>query len=142
MAFRSVNHKQTREHEVGSGYIWSPYRNANGAFNQTYENMRHVRVGDVVFSYADGRIGAVGRVNAEASPSPKPVEFVATSATIGLTRLAGRGGLHARPKPLSPRSPSGPRGRFSQSSTHPSSRAAMAAKAAISPASRIRWGIC
>ena len=75
MAFWWVNHKQTREHEVSSGYIWSPYRNANGAFNQTYENMRHVRVGDVVFSYADGRIGAVGRVTAEATPSPKPVEF-------------------------------------------------------------------
>lgn len=75
MAFWWVNHKQTREHEVGSGYIWSPYRNANGAFNQTYENMRHVRVGDIVFSYADGRIGAVGRVTAEATPSPKPVEF-------------------------------------------------------------------
>lgn len=75
MAFWWVNHKQTREHEVGSGYIWSPYRNANGAFNQTYENMRHVRVGDIVFSYADGRIGAVGRVTVEASPSPKPVEF-------------------------------------------------------------------
>jgi hypothetical protein len=75
MAFWWVNHKQTREHEVGSGYIWSPYRNANGAFNQTYENMRHVHVGDIVFSYADGRIGAIGRVTAEASPSPKPVEF-------------------------------------------------------------------
>ena len=75
MAFWWVNHKQTREHEVGSGYIWSPYRNANGAFNQTYENMRYARVGDIVFSYADGRIGAVGRVTSEASPSPKPVEF-------------------------------------------------------------------
>lgn len=75
MAFWWVNHKQTRDHEVRGGYVWSPYRNANGAFNQTYENMRHVRVGDIVFSYAGGRIGAVGRVTAEASPSPKPVEF-------------------------------------------------------------------
>ena len=75
MAFWWVNHKQTREHEVRGGYLWSPYRNANGAFNQTYENMRHVRVGDMVFSYAGGQIGAVGRVTAAATPSPKPVEF-------------------------------------------------------------------
>lgn len=75
MAFWWVNHKQTREHEVRGGYIWSPYRNANGAFNQTYENMRHVQVGDIVFSFAHGRIGAVGRVTAAATPSPKPLEF-------------------------------------------------------------------
>lgn len=75
MAFWWVNHKQTREHEVRGGYLWSPYRNANGAFNQTYENMRHVRVGDIVFSYAGGQIGAVGLVTAAATPSPKPAEF-------------------------------------------------------------------
>ncbi|MGY0798891.1 HNH endonuclease [Lysobacter sp. A286] len=75
MSFWWVNHKQTREHEVGGGYIWSPYRNANGAFNQTYENMRHVKVGDIVFSFAHGYIGAVGRVTAAATPSPKPLEF-------------------------------------------------------------------
>lgn len=75
MAFWWVNHKQTRDHEVRGGYIWSPYRNANGAFNQTYENMRHVQAGDIVFSFAHGRIGAVGRATAAATPSPKPQEF-------------------------------------------------------------------
>jgi hypothetical protein len=75
MAFWWVNHMQTREHEVRGGYLWSPYRNANGAFNQTYENMRHTQAGDVVFSYAFGQIGAVGRVTAGALPSPKPIEF-------------------------------------------------------------------
>ncbi|TNJ34831.1 HNH endonuclease [Arenimonas terrae] len=75
MAFWWVNHKQTRDHEVRGGYLWSPYRNANGAFNQTYENLRHARVGDVVFSFANAQIGAVGRVTAAATPSPKPIEF-------------------------------------------------------------------
>ena len=75
MAFWWVNHKQTRAHEVRGGYLWSPYRNTNGAFNQTYENMKLVRPGDVVFSYANGHIGAVGRVTVAASPSPKPIEF-------------------------------------------------------------------
>lgn len=75
MAYWWVNHKQTRDHEVRGGYLWSPYRNANGAFNQTYENMKLARPGDIVFSYANGRIGAVGRVTETASPSPKPIEF-------------------------------------------------------------------
>ena len=104
MAFWWVNHKQTREHEVRGGYLWSPYRNANGAFNQTYENMRHVRVGDMVFSYAGGQIGAVGRVTAAATPSPKPVEF----GTVG-DYWANEGWLVEVdfipvPSPLSPRS--------------------------------------
>lgn len=75
MAFWWVNHKQTRDHEVRGGYVWSPMRNANGAINQTYENMTRVRPGDIVFSYAHGRLGAVGRVTEAAAASPKPSEF-------------------------------------------------------------------
>jgi hypothetical protein len=75
MAFWWVNHKQTRDHEVRGGYLWSPMRNANGGFNQTYQNMTLVRPGDIVFSYADGRIGAIGQVTEAASISPKPTEF-------------------------------------------------------------------
>ncbi|GAA5082842.1 HNH endonuclease [Lysobacter panacisoli] len=75
MAFWWVNHKQTREQEVQGGYMWSPLRNADGKFNQTYENMRLVRPGDIVFSYADGFIGDIGHVSEAASISPKPTEF-------------------------------------------------------------------
>ena len=75
MVFWWVNHKQTRDHEVRGGYLWSPYRNTNGAFNQTYENMKLVRPGDIIFSYAHRQIGAIGRVIEAASPSPKPIEF-------------------------------------------------------------------
>ncbi len=75
MAYWWVNHKQTREQEVRGGYLWSPMRNANGAFNQTYENMRRAQVGDVVFSYANGRLGAAGLVAVPATASPKPAEF-------------------------------------------------------------------
>jgi putative restriction endonuclease len=75
MAFWWVNHKQTRDHEVRGGYLWSPMRNADGRRNQTYENMRLVKPGDVVFSYAHGRIGAIGQVVEVAAASPKPVEF-------------------------------------------------------------------
>lgn len=75
MAFWWVNHKQTRDHEVRGGYLWSPFRNANGARNQTYDNMALATPGDIVFSYANGQVGAVGRVVHAASASPKPIEF-------------------------------------------------------------------
>ena len=75
MAFWWVNHKQTRDLEVRGGYLWSPFRNANGAFNQTYENMTLVRPGDLVLSFANGQIGAIGQVTEAASASPKPTEF-------------------------------------------------------------------
>lgn len=75
MAYWWVNHKQTREHEVRGGYLWSPIRNQNGAHNQSYDNMTLARPGDIVFSYANGRIGAVGIVMERASPCPKPPEF-------------------------------------------------------------------
>jgi putative restriction endonuclease len=75
MAFWWVNHKQTRDHEVRGGYLWSPMRNADGRRNQTYENMRLVKPGDVVFSYAHGRIGAIGQVVEGVTVSPKPIEF-------------------------------------------------------------------
>lgn len=75
MAFWWVNHKQTRHHEVRGGYLWSPIRNKDNSFNQSYENMKLVRPGDIVFSYANTQIGAVGRVTEAAFRSPKPHEF-------------------------------------------------------------------
>ena len=103
MAFWWVNHKQTRDHEVRGGYLWSPMRNSNGGFNQTYENMKLVRPGDVVFSYAHGRIGAIGQVTEAASASPKPTEF----GNVG-DYWANEGWLVGvyfapAPKPLSPK---------------------------------------
>jgi putative restriction endonuclease len=75
VAYWWVNHKQTRDHEVRGDYLWSPRQNRNGARNSTYDNMRKATPGDIVFSYANGLIGAVGVVMAPASPCPKPPEF-------------------------------------------------------------------
>jgi hypothetical protein len=52
--------------------MWSPKRNANGARNQFYENMREVATGDVVFSFCDARVKAIGVVTATAQTGPKP----------------------------------------------------------------------
>jgi hypothetical protein len=52
--------------------MWSPKQNANGARNQFYENMREVSAGDVVFSFCDTRVKAVGVVTGSADTGPKP----------------------------------------------------------------------
>ncbi|MDM7936795.1 MAG: HNH endonuclease signature motif containing protein [Cyanobium sp. CZS 48M] len=57
-----VNHKQTYRKETDGGYIWSPKANANGARNVTYDNLSRCQRGDVVFSYANGRISQLGLV--------------------------------------------------------------------------------
>lgn len=59
-AFWWVNHKQTWKAEYEHGYIWSPTANKNGATNQTYLNLKLVRSGDLVFSYAGGVVRGVG----------------------------------------------------------------------------------
>jgi putative restriction endonuclease len=57
-----VNHKLTARHEIDGGYLWSPKKPAKRASNVSHDNMTQAAPGDVVFSHADGRIGAVGVV--------------------------------------------------------------------------------
>jgi putative restriction endonuclease len=70
-----VNQNQTYRHEVSGGYLWSPKRKANGERNPFYDFMRQVAPGDVVFSFADTRISAVGIIRSHAYEAPKPLEF-------------------------------------------------------------------
>jgi putative restriction endonuclease len=75
MAYWWVNQNQTYRHEVQGGYLWSPKRNANGARNPFYESMREVAPGDLIFSFAETRILAVGVAQSYCWQSPKPEEF-------------------------------------------------------------------
>lgn len=70
-----VNQNQTFRHELDGGYLWSPKRNANGARNPFYESMREVAPGDVIFSFVDTRIAAIGIAQSYCWESPKPLEF-------------------------------------------------------------------
>ena len=70
-----VNHKQTYRQERGGGYIWSPKKNRDGGTNQTYLNLPKTRVGDFVFSFANGKIGAVGIVVGVCRSASRPREF-------------------------------------------------------------------
>ena len=75
MRYWWVNQNQTYRHEVQGGYLWSPKRNANGARNPFYEFMREVAPGDLIFSFMDTRILAVGIAQSYCWESPKPQEF-------------------------------------------------------------------
>jgi hypothetical protein len=75
MRYWWVNQNQTHRQEIGGGYLWSPKRNANGARNHFYETMREVSPGDLVFSFVDTRVAAIGIARSYCSESPKPREF-------------------------------------------------------------------
>ena len=75
MSFWWVNHKQTFKIEFEEGYIWSPQENKNGSRNESYINLTKTAVGDTVFSYASGKIQAVGRVIEPYREEQRPSSF-------------------------------------------------------------------
>lgn len=75
MRYWWVNQNQTYRHEVRGNYLWSPKRKANQAQNPFYDFMREVAPGDVVFSFADTVICAIGVAASHAYEAPKPLEF-------------------------------------------------------------------
>jgi len=75
MRYWWVNQNQTFRHELAGGYLWSPKRNANGGRNPFYESMREVSPGDIIFSFVDTRIAAIGIAQSYCWESPKPAEF-------------------------------------------------------------------
>jgi putative restriction endonuclease len=75
MRYWWVNQNQTYRYEIQGGYLWSPKRNANGARNPFYESMREVAPGDLIFSFMDTRILAIGIAQSYCWESPKPQEF-------------------------------------------------------------------
>jgi HNH endonuclease len=103
MRYWWVNQNQTYRHELAGGYLWSPKRNANGARNPFYESMREVSPGDIIFSFVDTRIAAIGIAQSYCWESPKPAEFgeagqnwenVGWKVKVGFTTLLNK----VRPK--------------------------------------------
>jgi putative restriction endonuclease len=75
MRYWWVNQNQTFRHEIAGGYLWSPKRKANGARNPFYESMREVAPGDLIFSFVDTKIAAIGIARSYCWECPKPTEF-------------------------------------------------------------------
>lgn len=70
-----VNHKKTEKVEIKEGFIWAPKTKVNGHKNQTYLNLTEVKPGDLIFSYANLKLGAVGKALSSAYDFEKPDEF-------------------------------------------------------------------
>ena len=67
-----VNQNQTYKYEVAGGFLWSPKTNKNGGKNQFYDNMTLVKPGDLIFSFCDTQIKAVGVALDAAQTADKP----------------------------------------------------------------------
>ena len=80
MRYWWVNQNQTYKHEVRGGYLWSPKLKSNQTRNPYYDFMREVAPGDVVFSFANTLVSAIGRAASHAYEAPKPLEFGAAGA--------------------------------------------------------------
>lgn len=72
MRFWWVNQNQTYKFEVPAGFLWSPKTRADGGRNYFYMTMEEVRAGDLVFSYCNTYIKAIGVVQRPAVTAPKP----------------------------------------------------------------------
>ena len=75
MRYWWVNQNQTFTQEFQGGYLWSPKRKSNSAINPFYEFMREVAPGDVILSFQNTRIVAIGIAQSSCYEAPKPVEF-------------------------------------------------------------------
>ena len=69
-----VNHSKTFRLELDGGYLWSPKKNKKEPKSESYDNMTRLMPGDVVYSFADAVIRAVGLVLARAYEAPRPTE--------------------------------------------------------------------
>lgn len=78
-----VNHKQTFKSEINENYIWAPKREANGAYNQTYENLTYVQPGDLIFSFANAEIQAIGYAVCSCYEAVKPGGFAENWSNLG-----------------------------------------------------------
>lgn len=74
MNYWLVNQNRTFDQEFQGSYIWSPKRTTR-ARNPFYEFMREVVPGDIIFSYRETHIVALGIARSYCYESPKPVEF-------------------------------------------------------------------
>jgi putative restriction endonuclease len=74
-----VNHRQAPRQEIEGGYLWLSDKNKSEVNNESFRNMLAAQAGDIVFSFADAVVGAVGIVLGRAREIPEPPESGATT---------------------------------------------------------------
>lgn len=72
MRYWWVSHSDSVRKEVGGGYIWCPQVGSQDRKRVSWLNLKLVRPGDTIFSYADQKIGAIGVATSEAQDSERP----------------------------------------------------------------------
>ncbi|WP_374675573.1 HNH endonuclease [Ideonella sp.] len=80
MRYWWVNQNQTYQHEVPGGYLWSPKTIKGGRRHYFYDTMTQALPGDVVFSFSDTYIRAIGVVQTAVATAPRPTEFGSAGA--------------------------------------------------------------
>jgi MoxR-like ATPase len=74
LAYWWVNQGATYPRSRSAGYLWAPMQDVNGRRPAHWANMAKLRVGDVVFNYANGSLRAVSRVVSPAERADRPDE--------------------------------------------------------------------
>jgi putative restriction endonuclease len=72
MKYWWVNQNQTYDDEVPGGFLWSPKKKKDGTTNRFYDNMTLTSPGDLVLSFCDSRILAIGTIVGSAQDSIQP----------------------------------------------------------------------
>jgi hypothetical protein len=75
MAYWWVSQNKTYRQERDGGYLWAPKRDANGRRQFHWETMTRVQPGDLIFSFAQQAIGAVGVATSAARDAQQPSEL-------------------------------------------------------------------
>lgn len=98
-----VNQSLTYRHELHGSYLWSPKRTADNRRNVFYDNMMLVSPGDIVFSFADTYIKAIGIVDGSHVSAPKPAEFGSAGGSWSLDGWFVPTIFHELSNPLRPK---------------------------------------
>ncbi|MFA0571573.1 Shedu immune nuclease family protein [Vibrio splendidus] len=67
-----VNHHLSYKDEVSGGYLWTPKTLRNGRPHFSFDLMTKLSVGDVIFSYSDRQIKAIGTVKSSHTEANRP----------------------------------------------------------------------
>jgi 5-methylcytosine-specific restriction endonuclease McrA len=70
-----VSHSKTYKFQTNANHLWSPKTAKNGNSLHSYDNMPKINSGDVIFSYADQKIGFIGVATGGVYSSIKPKEY-------------------------------------------------------------------
>jgi three-Cys-motif partner protein len=90
---------------IAGGYLWSPKRKANNHRNAFYESMREVAPGDIIFTFRDTRIAALGIARSYCYESPEADGVRHSRQLLGGDRLEDRRELSRAGQPHPPQEP-------------------------------------